>query len=234
MQVFYTDNISDSNSIFNAEESFHGIKVLRLRKGEVISFTDGAGNMYEGEITSDDSHKMEARIISLVPCYGKRKYRLHMAVSPLKNHDRFEWFIEKAVEMGVDEITPLVCERTEKKSIRRERVGKLIISAMKQSVKAYLPLLNDSATFSEFIKESTTDPKLIAHCNSSFQREPITISVLQGKDITVLIGPEGDFSDNEIALAIKHGYKSVSLGESRLRTETAGIVACCSAYLSNI
>jgi 16S rRNA (uracil1498-N3)-methyltransferase len=234
MQVFYSDNISDGSAIFNSEESQHCIRVLRLRQGENITFTDGKGNMYDGEITSADFRKMEAKIISVAHGYGKREYHLHMAVSPLKNHDRFEWYIEKAVEMGIDEITPLICERTEKQTVKGDRLRKLIISAMKQSVKAYLPSLHETMTFSDFVNNNFTGTKIIAHCNSIFQREPVTSSIQQGENITILIGPEGDFTEKEIEDAINHGFRSVSLGESRLRTETAGIVACCSAYLANI
>jgi 16S rRNA (uracil1498-N3)-methyltransferase len=234
MQIFYTNNISGNTAVFNAEESLHGIKVLRLRNGEPLSFTDGQGNMYESEITSDDFRKMEVRIISVVPLYGKRGYTLHLAVSPLKNHDRFEWLIEKAVEMGVDEITPVICDRTEKPTIRKDRVQKVIISAMKQSVKAYLPHLNDAVSFSEFISGQMKGNKLIAHCNANIARVPLTECIQHGKDVEILIGPEGDFSEEEVELAINKGFSSVHMGNSRLRTETAGIVACCSAYLANL
>ncbi len=234
MQVFYSYKIADNNAVFDPEESQHGVKVLRLRKGSKIYFTDGVGNMYEGEITSDDFRKMEARIISVTRGYGKREYSLHMAVSPLKNHDRFEWFIEKAVEMGIDEITPLICERTEKQTVKSERLRKLIISAMKQSVKSYLPCLHEPAPFNLFVNSPLSDTKIIAHCSNIFLRDPITSIIERGKNITILVGPEGDFTESEIENAVSHGFRSVSLGESRLRTETAGIVACCSSYLANI
>jgi 16S rRNA (uracil1498-N3)-methyltransferase len=234
MQIFYSYNVSDNIAFFDSEESQHGIKVLRLRNGGTISFTDGAGNMYEGEIISDDFRKMEARIISVTHGYGEKGYRLHMAVSPLKNHDRFEWFVEKAVEMGIDEITPLICDRTEKQGVKSERLRKLIISAMKQSVKAYLPILHEPSAFSSFIDDHKNETGLIAHCSKRFMREPVTSALERGKHLTILIGPEGDFTDAEIESAINCGFKSVSLGESRLRTETAGIVACCSSYLANI
>ncbi len=234
MQVFYSFKISGDTAAFDPEESQHGIKVLRLRKGGKISFTDGAGNMYEGMITSDDFRKMEASIISVTRGYGKREYSLHMAVSPLKNHDRFEWFIEKAVEMGIDEITPLICDRTEKQTVKSERLRKLIVSAMKQSVKSYLPCLHEAVPFNSFVASPLTGIKIIAHCSGIFQRDPINSIIEQGKNIIILVGPEGDFTEAEIGNAINHGFRSVSLGESRLRTETAGIVACCSSYLANI
>lgn len=234
MQVFYTNNISGDIAIFNEEESMHGIKVLRLYKGAPLTFTDGKGNMYQGEVITDNSRKMEARINSLESSYGHRDYYLHMAVSPLKNRDRYEWFVEKAVEMGIDELTPLLCDHTEKQTVREDRVSRIMISAMKQSVKAYLPQLNEAVAFSQFVSNSGDGLKLIAHCNGRYEREPVTTIMQQAKRITIVVGPEGDFSENEIELAGKNGFRAVTLGESRLRTETAGIVACCSAYLSNI
>jgi len=234
MQVFYTNNISGDIAVFNEEESLHGVKVLRLCKGSRLTFTDGKGNMYQGEVITDNSRKMEARIISSESKYGLRDYYLHMAVSPLKNRDRYEWFVEKAVEMGIDELTPLICDHTEKQTIREERINRIMISAMKQSVKAYLPRLNKSVRFSQFVNDTSEGLKLIAHCNSSYNRVPVTAALQPAKMMTIVIGPEGDFSEAEIELAVENGFRAVSLGESRLRTETAGLVACCSAYLANI
>ena len=234
MQLFYTENISEKNAIFDNEESLHGIRVLRMHKGDEITFTDGTGNLYQGIITSDDSRKMEAKIISTDPDYGKKNYRLHLAVSPLKNGDRFEWLIEKAVEIGVDEITPLLCERTEKPGIRKDRVLKLIISAMKQSLKSSRPRLNDPVKMSEFVSRTHSENKLIAHCVPDSERKAITDIVKPASDYLILIGPEGDFTDEEVEAAIKAGFIPVHIGDNRLRTETAGITACCSVYLANI
>jgi 16S rRNA (uracil1498-N3)-methyltransferase len=205
-----------------------------MRKGDPITFTDGTGNMYEGIIITDDPHEMQGKINNVIHNYGKRQYRLHMAVSPLKNHDRLEWFIEKAVEMGIDEITPVICTRTEKTGVKKERLQKLILSAMKQSVKAYLPRLNEAILFSDFISKEISGERIIAHCITQKSRAPLMEKIKPGKEIVILIGPEGDFTTDEVILAEKAGYTSVHLGTSRLRTETAGVAACCSVYLVNI
>ncbi len=151
MQLFYTNNVSEGTAAFSREESGHCIRVLRMRRGDTVHFTDGAGNLYEGIITEDDPLNMKVSVTGVIKDAGKRLYRLHVAISPLKNDDRLEWFIEKAVELGIDEITPLICSRTEKKRIRKERLEGLILSAMKQSVKAFLPRLNEPVQFTEFI-----------------------------------------------------------------------------------
>lgn len=234
MQIFYSTIIKDNIATFDSEESVHGIRVLRMRKGDPITFTDGTGNMYEGIIITDDLHEMQVKINNVIQNYGKRQYRLHMAVSPLKNPDRLEWFIEKAVEMGIDEITPVICARTEKTGVKKERLQKLILSAMKQSVKAYLPRLNEAILFSDFISKEISGERIIAHCIPQKSRAPLMEKIKPGKEIVILIGPEGDFTADEVSLAEKAGYTSVHLGTSRLRTETAGVVACCSAYLVNI
>lgn len=205
-----------------------------MRRGESIRFTDGLGNLYEGVIEDDDPTAMTTTVMSVEQDQGRRGYRLHMAISPLKNEDRLEWFIEKAVETGIDEITPLVCSRTEKRRIRRERLQGLILSAMKQSVKCYLPRLNDPATFDDFVDVIREGKKIIACCDPDVERIPITSSFSRGEDVTILIGPEGDFTAEEVARAVKGGFAPVHIGPSRLRTETAGVAACCSVYLANI
>jgi 16S rRNA (uracil1498-N3)-methyltransferase len=205
-----------------------------MRRGDAVHFTDGAGNMYEGIITEDDPLNMEVSVTGVIKDAGKRQYRLHVAISPLKNDDRLEWFIEKAVELGIDEITPLICSRTEKKRIRKERLEGLILSAMKQSVKAYLPLLNEPVQFTEFIDKGHTGRRLIACCNTELERKAITTTAGRGEDVLILIGPEGDFTPEEVKLASDAGFLPVHLGDSRLRTETAGVAACCSVYLANI
>jgi 16S rRNA (uracil1498-N3)-methyltransferase len=205
-----------------------------MRRGDDIHFTDGAGNMYEGIITEDDPLNMEVSVTGVTKNAGKRQYRLHVAISPLKNDDRLEWFIEKAVELGIDEITPLICSRTEKKRIRKERLEGLILSAMKQSVKAYLPLLNEPVQFTEFIHKEHTGRRLMACCDTQQERKAITTAAGRGEDVMVLIGPEGDFTSEEVKLASDAGFLPVHLGDSRLRTETAGVAACCSVYLINI
>jgi len=234
MQIFYTKNVSEGKALFSREESMHCLRVLRMRRGENLRFTDGSGNLYEGVITGDDPNSMTATVISAEHDQGRRGYRLHMAISPLKNDDRLEWFIEKAVETGVDEITPLICSRTEKRKIRRERLEGLILSAMKQSVKCYLPRLNDPVMFNDFINVMHEGKKIIACCDPAIERIPITSSFSRGEEVTILIGPEGDFTAEEVARAVNNGYAPVHIGSSRLRTETAGVAACCSVYLANI
>ncbi|MBE0679583.1 MAG: 16S rRNA (uracil(1498)-N(3))-methyltransferase [Bacteroidales bacterium] len=234
MQIFYTVNVSEGKALFSREESIHCLRVLRMRRGESIRFTDGLGNLYEGVIEDDDPTAMTTTVMSVEQDQGRRGYRLHMAISPLKNEDRLEWFIEKAVETGIDEITPLVCSRTEKRRIRRERLQGLILSAMKQSVKCYLPRLNDPATFDDFVDVIREGKKIIACCDPDVERIPITSSFSRGEDVTILIGPEGDFTAEEVARAVKGGFAPVHIGPSRLRTETAGVAACCSVYLANI
>lgn len=234
MQIFYTVNVSEGKALFTREESLHCLRVLRMRIGESIRFTDGLGNLYEGVITDDDSTGMTATVISAEHDKERRGYKLHIAISPLKNEDRLEWFIEKAVEIGIDEITPLVCSRTEKRRIRKERLQGLILSAMKQSVKCHLPRLNDPATFNEFVDGKHEGKRIIASCDPAVERIAITSAFKRGDEVTILIGPEGDFTPEEVISAVKGGFTPVHIGPSRLRTETAGVAACCSVYLVNI
>ena len=234
MQIFYSGNVSEGMALFSREETGHCLKVLRMRRGDTLVFTDGKGNLYEGVITSDNPSGMTASVTSVIIKAGKSDYRLHVAISPLKNDDRLEWFIEKAVETGIEEITPVLCQRTEKRRIRRERLEGIILSAMKQSLRCYLPTLNEPALFSEFVMENHSGRKLIASCDEDFERKSITSAFSRKEDVLVLIGPEGDFTSDETRLAIEHGFIPVHIGPGRLRTETAGIAACCSVYLANI
>jgi len=234
MQLFYTNNVSEGTALFSREESGHCIRVLRMRRGDTLHFTDGEGSLYEGIITEDDPHGMKVSVTGVTKNAGKRQYRLHVAISPLKNDDRLEWFIEKAVELGIDEITPLICSRTEKKRIRKERLEGVILSAMKQSLKTLLPRLNEAITFTEFVTRGSSGRKLIACCDEQVERQAITTVVRPGEDVMVLIGPEGDFTDEEVRLASDAGFLPVHLGPSRLRTETAGVAACCAVYFTNV
>lgn len=233
MQIFYAPGIGGSSYRFDNTESRHIIRVLRMRRGDRVRIIDGKGNLYEGLISNPDSEACMIEITGIISDFEKRPYSLHLAVSPLKNPERFEWMVEKCVEIGVDAITPLICRNSEKKSIKRERLQNIIISAMKQSLKANLTMLNDPQEFGEFI--STTDKKynLIAHCNQNFERNGIAGIYKKGSDVTILIGPEGDFTPDEISSATSAGFASIHLGESRLRSETAGISACHSVYLLN-
>ena len=234
MQLFYTNNVSEGTALFSREESGHCVRVLRMRSGDTLHFTDGEGSIYEGIITEDDPHNMKVSVTGVTKNAGKRQYRLHVAISPLKNDDRLEWFIEKAVELGIDEITPVICFRTEKKRIRKERLEGLILSAMKQSVKSFLPRLNEAVTFTEFVARGSTGRKLIACCDQQFERQAITSVTRRGEDVVVMIGPEGDFTEEEVRLASDAGFLPVHFGPSRLRTETAGVAACCAVYFTNV
>jgi len=204
-----------------------------MKKGNVVNLVDGKGNLYEGFISDPDPRGCEIKILKTIKEFEKRDYRLHIAISPLKNHDRFEWFIEKSVEIGIDEITPIICTNTEKPGVKSDRINSIITSAMKQSVKAFRPVLNNPVTFKEFQHPGVPWIKMIAHCNRDVERSRIDQVCKKGEDVLMLIGPEGDFTEEEVSWAVEHGFKPVHLGKSRLRTETAGICACHSVYFIN-
>jgi 16S rRNA (uracil1498-N3)-methyltransferase len=225
MQLFYAPDIKLDYHVFDQEESRHAIKVLRLKKGDILHVTDGKGNLYETEIIEDDIKKCAVKIINTTEQYGTRDYYLHIAIAPTKNIKRFEWFLEKATEIGIDEITPVLCDHSERKNIRHDRMGKILVSAMKQSVKAYLPQLNDMTNIRKLISESNEEMKTIAIADEE-DKQHLKDLFTSRKEILVLIGPEGDFSTEEIQEAKEKEFVPVSLGRSRLRTETAGIVAC--------
>jgi 16S rRNA (uracil1498-N3)-methyltransferase len=233
MQIFYAPDISGNDYILDENESRHCIRVLRMKSGTPVRLTDGKGNLFEAVVVNPDPKKCSLAITGVIRDFEKRKYRLHMAISPLKNYERFEWFIEKSVEIGVDEITPLICSNTEKPGIKRERINNLIISAMKQSLKSTLTILNETCHFSEFITIQHAGKRMIAHCNNELSKRKIGDVYSKGNDAVLLIGPEGDFSKEEILTATSAGYLPVHLGQSRLRTETAGIAACHSIYFIN-
>lgn len=219
--------------MLNEEESKHCIRVLRLGSGDHIQITDGKGNLSEGIIDASDKGKISVHIFNTVYEYQKRNYNLHLAIAPTKSIDRFEWFLEKATEIGIDEITPLIADHSERKKIRLERLEKVIIAAVKQSVKAYKPKVNPLVRFNDFIMGSKgEEDRFIAHCHEK-ERSELKNIYHPGNNCIVMIGPEGDFSEREIHEAINNNYKPVSLGESRLRTETAGIVVCHTIYLLN-
>jgi 16S rRNA (uracil1498-N3)-methyltransferase len=226
MQLFYNATITEDTQqfTFDRTESRHIVRVLRKKIGDQLLITNGKGILFTSEITMADDKNCIANIISIVEKLKPRKYHLHIAIAPTKNIDRFEWFLEKATEIGIDEITPLLCERSERKNIKSERLEKIIESAMKQSLKFWLPKLNPLISFSEFINNDFESALFIAHCERT-DRETLKSSLKPEQDVIILIGPEGDFSKSEIEKAIKHNYAPITLGESRLRTETAGLVA---------
>jgi 16S rRNA (uracil1498-N3)-methyltransferase len=232
MNLFFTPDISGSFYSLNEEESRHCQKVLRLHEGDMIHLTDGMGTLYEAQIVDARSRQVGVEVTARHENYGKRDYRLHMAVAPTKNTDRFEWFLEKATEIGVDEITPLICVHSERRQLRADRLEKIITSAVKQSLKAYYPVLHPIADFRAFITEKREGQLFIAHLE---ERDPVLLqkACLKGGKVTILIGPEGDFSDKEIESAQEAMYQIVSLGRSRLRTETAAVVACCAVAMVN-
>ncbi|MBP8958820.1 MAG: 16S rRNA (uracil(1498)-N(3))-methyltransferase [Bacteroidales bacterium] len=233
MQVFYTLDIAGNSCVLDENESRHCVKVLRLGKSDIVKLIDGKGNLYEGEISDPNPKACVITIRNVIYNYDSRAYKLHLAVSPLKNPERFDWLVEKCVEIGVDEITPIICNKTEKKSIRKERIKSIIISAMKQSLKARLTVLNPVTDFNEFILQNWSGLKLIAHCSDEFEKESILKLYKREKEVVFLIGPEGDFAGGEIHDAITKGFVSAHLGPSRLRSETAAIAACFSIYLLN-
>ena len=223
MQLFYTPGIAGDLYTLNEEESKHAIRVLRLDIGDELFLIDGKGGFYKASVLEANPKKCTVSIIENTQEYGKRPCYLHIALAPTKNIERVEWFLEKATEIGIDEITPLICQRSERREVKTERLDKIIVSAMKQSIKAYKPVLNEAEPLAKFISRSFTGEKLIAHC---MEGDKNAISRNDTNRFTVLIGPEGDFIAEEVRAACKAGFKPITLGESRLRTETAALAAC--------
>lgn len=236
MLLFYTPSIrvDDTFLQLSEEESKHAIRVLRLQSGDTIQLTDGRGTLFQATIEDGHPKRTLLRITERQHAHAKPDHYLHMAIAPTKNMDRLEWFVEKATELGIQEITPIICTRSERKDLKRERVEKVAIAAMKQSLKAYLPLVNTPQTFVSFIDQtkSTSAKKAIAHCVEG-DKQFINAVFSPSQSYIVLIGPEGDFSPEEIALAQGSGYQAISLGASRLRTETAALLACAEVNLLN-
>lgn len=236
MELFYTDNIVGESAYLDSAESNHCIKVLRHSIGELIHFTDGIGTLYSGEIVSASPKEVVLQIVGQERDYKKRDYHLHMAVAPPKNSARFEWFLEKAVELGVDEITPLECKHSLRRNFNHTRGEKIVLSAMKQSLKTTLPILSPITKFEDFIESTSPDQsslKLIGHCREGDKKPIIALlNKYKRERIVVLIGPEGDFSIEEIDLAVQSSFIPFSLGQSRLRTETAALTAVSAVYLN--
>jgi len=224
MQLFYVSVIQGNACVLSEEESWHCMKVLRSKEGDVVHLTDGQGQMYQG-VLSKIHHKGCLVEISSSTSVPRNPWIVHMAVAPTKNIDRFEWFLEKATEIGVDEITPLFCEHSERDTVKLQRLEKVLISAMKQSLKAWLPILHPPVKFKDFIIQKNEGQKFIGYCETG-EESALSKVYVPGNDAVILIGPEGDFSKSEVELAINNSFTPVSLGTSRLRTETAGIVAC--------
>lgn len=233
MQLFYNPQIqkTDLSFVFDKEESKHIVKVLRKNTGDILHVTNGNGYLFTTEISVASDSKC---MISIQKWEFKENsnYRLHIAIAPTKMNERLEWFLEKATEIGIHEITPIICENSERKIIKIERLQKIIESAMKQSLQVYLPKLNEPISFKQFIYQKNSNSKYIAHCEETTKNSFKEALKLNGKYI-ILIGPEGDFSGKEIQLALDANYYPVTLGETRLRTETAALVACHSVAFFN-
>lgn len=233
MQLFFNSELSqeDDQIQFSKEESKHIIKVLRKSHGDTLYITNGKGVLFTSEIISADQKNCTSKIISY-EIQPKRGYNLHLAVAPTKMNDRYEWFLEKATEIGIDSITPIFCDNSERRVIKAERFEKIALSAMKQSLNCYLPKLHEAINFKGFIAQNHEGALFIAHCEET-SRKSLKHELSANTDITILIGPEGDFSSKEIELAIQSNFMPVTLGDTRLRTETAAIVACHSVAFSN-
>jgi 16S rRNA (uracil1498-N3)-methyltransferase len=225
MNLFFTDQVPDNFIILNPEESRHCVRVLRMKKGDQAMVTDGHGKLYSCVIRNDDAHACRMEIIGTPETTDRKSFHLHIAIAPTKNADRFEWFLEKATEIGIDEITPVFCAHSERKKLNPEHGKKVILSALKQSLKTVLPELNSSRSFKDLVTGDVPGMKFIATCETG-KEETLDSQYRKGSDVTVLIGPEGDFDPEEVQSAREAGWIPVSLGKSRLRTETAGIIAC--------
>lgn len=233
MFLFYNNKLDNESKtvIFSREESRHITKVLRKSIGDELQITNGFGLLFYAEIINDNANKCEVHIKSF-KSFDAPSHETHIAIAPTKNNDRLEWFLEKATEIGISQITPIICENSERKTIKTERLNKILVSAMKQSLDYYLPKLNAPTTFKEFILQPSTFKKFIAHCEES-QKKPLSKSIEKEDNVLILIGPEGDFTTNEIELAINNDFKPVSLGNKRLRTETAALIATHTIALLN-
>ena len=233
MQLFYHPELDTgvSQLTFNEEESRHIVRVLRKKKGDTLQITNGQGYIFQAQILEVDIHHCTAQITDHTKKH-KKMYALHLAVAPTKSMDRFEWFLEKATEIGVTEITPVICANSERKTIKGERLQKVVQAAMKQSLQAYLPKVNPAVALADFLERQSNGLLFIAHCQEGEKME-LKRRAAADTDITVLIGPEGDFSPTEIDAAQDKGFLPVSLGQNRLRTETAAIVACATVSLIN-
>jgi len=232
MHIFFTQDIDLNFSRLTEEESRHAVKVLRLKPGDEILQTDGKGYFYKTRIAEIRSKYCQTEIIEKIKQEKDRSFNIHIAVAPTKNMDRLEWFAEKATEIGIDEISPLRCRFSERKELKNERIERVLIAAMKQSQKAYLPKLNPIRNFSTFVRENIPGQKFIAHCYDDIEKLPLkNVYTNNNQDVTILIGPEGDFSKEEVEEALSAGFQSVSLGNSRLRTETAALVACHTIHI---
>lgn len=234
MHIFYTPQISADETHFtlSEEESKHCVRVLRLSIGSNVQLVDGRGGVFEAQVVDDHPKRTHLRIDSFTATKKIRDYHLHLMVAPTKNIERFEWFLEKSTEIGIDAITPILCDHSERKEIKWDRLNKIIVAAMKQSQQYYLPQLNEILAFDEVVIANYSAKKFIAHCEDG-QKQFLSECLNQKEDLIILIGPEGDFSSQEIEQATSASFTPISLGSTRLRTETAATVAVLEASLIN-
>lgn len=226
MQLFYAPEITLPQYTLSEEESKHCVRVLRMGRGDELHITDGRGTMYRCKIVDDNVKRCTVEVINTEHEYEKMSYGLTIGIAPTKNIDRLEWFLEKATEVGISEIYPLLCDHSERKEIKHEREERVITSAVKQSLKAYHPTLHELTPVRKLIAMPFEGEKFIAHCNLELgEREYLGKLLKKGNNTLILIGPEGDFSPEEINFALQNGFKAISLGKERLRTETAALVA---------
>jgi len=233
MQLFYNPDIAPNTAQFTfpKDESRHIVKVLRKQTGDLLHITNGKGYLFEAELVIADQKKCIVTITDTT-LQQPLNYKLHLAVAPTKLNDRYEWFLEKATEIGVTSITPIICDHSERKVVKLERYEKIIQSAMKQSLNCYYPILNPPIAFKAYCNQDFSGDLYIAHCEET-DKKTLKSQISSNNEITILIGPEGDFSVKEIEMAIKHKFIPVTLGDTRLRTETAAIVACHSVAFVN-
>ncbi len=229
--IFFAPDISSTNEL-PTDEGQHCIKVLRKKVGDEILIADGKGFFYDAVITLANAKHCEVEIINKMETGKQWNFNLQMAFAPTKNIDRIEWFAEKATEIGIDHLSPILCRNSERKDIKPQRIERILVSAMKQSQKAILPLLDEMEPFASFVKKDFEGRKFIAHCYEG-EKWLLNSVYRKGENALILIGPEGDFSQEEVQMAIDNGFEPISLGESRLRTETAALVACNTIHILN-
>ncbi len=234
MQLFYAPDFTTPEYTLSEEESKHSVRVLRLVEGDTIHITDGRGNLYRCRV--DDPHPKRCRVsvVEHFADHNRLPYQLIVGVAPTKNSDRYEWFLEKATEIGVSEIVPLLTSHSERKSLKHEREVRVVTAAMKQSLKAYHPTLHPLTPIKELLDREFEGDKFIAHCNPSQSKQPLPKLLRPATPTMILIGPEGDFSPEEVAMALERGFREISLGDQRLRTETAAVVATTMVAIKNM
>ena len=233
MTLFYIQGAQKDLQYLPNEESKHAIKVLRLQTADLLAITNGEGDIFTAKIIIPNQKKCEIQILEHEH-FEPRSHKVHLIVAPTKLNDRYEWMLEKMTEMGVDEITPIICHHSERKVLKIERMERIIISAVKQSWKAYKPIINEPIKFSDFIQKNQFEQQFIAHCNGGCgSDEHLKTMAKTNSEVAVLIGPEGDFSEKEVAIATDNDWIKTGLGASRLRTETAALAACFTLNLIN-